>query len=194
MNKLNLGSGRFKKPGYVNLDVNPACSPDVVHDLGRFPYPFPDSYFDLVEADHVVEHLEDPLGAMKEIHCILKSSGLLVLRVPHFSRGFTHAEHKRGFDVLFPYYFTPTFEGGYAGVEFELKSMRLTWFAQPYLKRTVMSVPSYYAGMAIGKVFDFFANASPKLCNRLWCFWVGGFEQIEFQFICRKPTEAAVLH
>ncbi|MCX8472834.1 MAG: hypothetical protein ORN85_04210, partial [Sediminibacterium sp.] len=32
-------------------------------------------------------------------------------------------------------------------------------------------------------IINFFANLSPFLCSRLWCFWVGGFEEIEFVFI-----------
>ena len=30
--KMNLGCGENKKPGYVNLDWQPAVRPDVVHD------------------------------------------------------------------------------------------------------------------------------------------------------------------
>jgi len=184
--KLNLGCGEFKKAGYLNLDSNPACSPDQVHDLNQCPYPFPNNQFELIEADHVLEHLENPFAVMKELHRILAPAGRLVLRLPHFSRGFTHADHRRGFDVSFPYYFQPSFQGGYSGVAFELFRCRLAWFAQPYLKKSVLPRPAYFIGWAAGEALDFLANLSPGLCSRLWCFWVGGFEEIEFQFICRK--------
>ncbi|MEK7872749.1 MAG: methyltransferase domain-containing protein, partial [Chloroflexota bacterium] len=137
--------------------------------------------FDVVEADHVVEHLEKPFAVMKEIHRILKNNGELVLRVPHFSRGFTHADHKRGFDVTFPLYFNPAFQGGYTGTPFRLTKIRLEWFAQPYLAKTVLPAPLYYIGLSAGAILDFFANISPMLCSRLWCFWVGGFEEIGFR-------------
>ena len=185
--KLNLGCGEFKKAGYLNLDGNPACRPDQVHDLNQLPYPFPNNCFERIEADHVLEHLANPFAIMKELHRILAPKGRLILRVPHFSRGFTHADHRRGFDVSFPDYFQPAFQGGYAGVEFELLRCRLGWFAQPYLKKSVLRRPAYVIGLAVGKVMDFLANLSPGLCSRLWCFWVGGFEEIEFQFVCRKP-------
>ena len=45
---------------------------------------------------------------MREIHRITKPGGTVRIWVPHFSRGFTHAEHKSGFDVTFPYYFRAT--------------------------------------------------------------------------------------
>ncbi len=182
MKKLNLGCGEFKKAGYINLDSNPSLKPDIVHNLDIIPYPFADFEFDHIEADHVLEHLDDPFAVMGETYRILKSGGSLVIRVPHFSRGLTHPDHKRGFDVTFPYYFSPSFKGGYAGVPFELAYVRLRWFAQPYLKISVLPKVVYYPAAAIGKIIDFFANVSPMVCSRVWCFWVGGFEEIEFHF------------
>lgn len=186
MKRLNLGCGWFKKPGYVNVDMNPLCNPDVVHDLNTFPYPFPDNEFDVVSADHIIEHLENPFSVMEELHRILKDNGLLTVLVPHFSRGFTYADHRRGFDITFPYCFNPKFVPWYTGVEFQLGHMRFTWFAQPYLKKKVLSAPAFYTGLVMGKAFDFFANISPTLCSRLWCFWVGGFDEVGFRFVCKK--------
>lgn len=184
--KLNIGCGAFKKEGFINLDYDPRTQPDVIHNLNEFPYPFSDDQFSLIEADHVLEHIEDPFKAMKEVHRILKPNGKLIIKVPHFSRGFTHPEHKRGFDVSFPYYFNPTFKGGYAGCEFKTQRVHLKWFAQPYLRKSVLSKSAYYFGFTMGKIIDFFANLSPFLCSRLWCYIVGGFEEIEFHFICKK--------
>lgn len=100
--KLNLGSGEFKKGGYVNVDYYSVSEPDVRHNLNQFPYPYEKDDFDLIEAYHVLEHLENPFSVMKELHRIGKQNSLIKIWVPHFSRGFTHAEHKRGFDVSFP--------------------------------------------------------------------------------------------
>ena len=186
--KLNLGCGEFKKEGFINVDCRDVLNPDVLHNLNEIPYPFPDNQFTLIEADHVLEHLENPFGVMTELHRILADGGKLVIRVPHFSRGFTHADHKRGFDVTFPYYFNPTFKGGYTGTTYELEKMKLTWFSQPYLKKTVLSKPAYYAGYLIGSVISFIANLSPMLCSRWFCFQVGGIEEIEFKFICKKNS------
>lgn len=184
--KLNLGCGSFRKVGYVNLDSSARLNPDVVHDLNRYPYPFDDNSFELIEADHVIEHLDDIFAAMRELHRMLKPDGRLVIRVPHFSRGFTHPEHRRGFDVSFPYYFDPAFRGGYTGTDFVCLRTRLKWFAQPYLKKTVLPATAYIFGMAFGFLADLLANVSPFLCSRFWCFIVGGFEEVEFSLICRK--------
>jgi SAM-dependent methyltransferase len=187
-NKLNLGAGADRKPGYVNLDWTPAAAPDVLHDLNKFPYPFAENTFDLVEAAHVLEHLDRPFDAMREIHRIMKPGGRLLLKVPHFSRGFTHAEHQHGFDVTFPLYFNPSFTmSGYTGASFELAALRLRWLAFSHL------LPSLgYGGGTIGvlrlvdKLVSGAANVSPCFCSRVWCFWVGGFEEISFEFVCRK--------
>ena len=109
MNKLNIGSGEFLKEGFINVDFYSVTKPDVTHDLSKFPYPFEDDYFDWIESDHCLEHLSNPFLVMKEIHRISKNNATIIIRVPHFSRGFTHAEHKAGFDVTFPYYFKKNF-------------------------------------------------------------------------------------
>jgi len=183
MNKLNLGSGEFLKEGFINVDFYSVTKPDVSHDLSKFPYPFEDNYFDWVESDHCLEHLPNPFAVMKEIHRITKPGATIIINVPHFSRGFSHSEHKAGFDVTFPYYFRKDFKGGYQGVEFQCKKIRLRWFAQLYLKKDVLPAPAYYAAFVFGKWCDLWANLSPNICSRLWCYWVGGFEQIEFEFI-----------
>jgi hypothetical protein len=64
----------------------------------------------------------------------------------------------------------------------------MRWFAQPYLKRSVLPAPMVRVGEAVGAVIDRAANASPLVCSRLWCYWVGGFEEIEFRM--RKPDTA----
>ncbi len=184
--KLNLGSGEFLKDGFVNVDFYSISNPDISHNLNEFPYPFPDNHFELVEADHVLEHLLDAFKVMGELYRICAPKAIIHIRVPHFSRGFTHADHKRGFDVTFPYYFNPSFGPGYQKIPLKLVKMHLRWFAQPYMKRSVMPLTLVIIGQAIGIIIDFFANLSPWLCSRLWCYWVGGFEEIEFIFEVSK--------
>ena len=186
MNKLNIGSGEYPKAGFINVDYYSVTKPDIEHDLNQFPYPFEADFFDHIESDHCLEHLQNPFAVMKEIHRIAKNNATVIIRVPHFSRGFTHAEHKAGFDVTFPYYFQKNFKGGYQGVEFISKKVRLHWFAQPYFKKTVLSPAQYYPALIMGKWFDLIAGISPFICSRLWCFWVGGFEEVEFYFIVKK--------
>lgn len=185
LDRLNLGCGRYPKDGFLNVDWVKTPGVDVVHDLTRLPYPFDSGHFSVIEADHVLEHLPEVFEVMAELHRLLRPGGRLILRVPHFSRGFSHPEHKRGFDATFPYYFDPNFPGGYTGTHFECEKVTMRWFAQPYLKKSVLSKPMYTVGKLVGEAVDKAANLSPLVCSRLWCYYVGGFEEIEF--IMRKP-------
>ena len=134
----------------------------------------------------LLEHLDDPFGVMKEFHRISKNGAVIHIKVPHFTRGFMHPEHKRGFDVSFPLYFRPSFKGGYQGCDLKLQKMKLNWFAQPYLKKEYLSKPAFYVGYLVGAFVSFFANLSPFFCSRFWCYLVGGFEEIEFEFLVVK--------
>jgi SAM-dependent methyltransferase len=185
--KLNLGCGEFKKPGYVNLDIEGRGDPDVIHDLNDQPFPFEDGAFDLIESSHNLEHLSDPFKTMVEMHRLLAPGGKLHIKVPHFSRGFTHADHRRGFDVSFAYYFNPAFSSGYTGTTFELEKLRLVWYGQPYMKAKFLSPPVHRTLMVLGTVFDMLANLSPAFCSRIWCFWVGGFEEMDIRL--KKPLD-----
>ncbi len=186
--KLNLGCGESKKDGYVNLDWQPLTDAEIIHDLNKFPYPFADNELDLVEAYHILEHLDKVFLAIKEIHRILKPGGQLLVKVPHFSRGFTHAEHSHGFDVTFPLYFNKNFtKSGFFGVEFELRKMKMHWFSSFHLMTYLGYGPLTIALLKmVNSLISFFANLNPNFCSRIWCFWVGVFEEIEFEFICIK--------
>lgn len=186
--KLNLGSGEDYKEGFVNVDWQPLTKADVEHNLNTFPYPFEDNHFDYIEAFHVLEHLDRPFDVMRELHRLLKPEGKLVVKVPHFSRGFTHAEHSHGFDVTFPLYFNENFtRSGYFGVPFRCTSVQLHWLAffhlLPYMGYGKVSI---FLLRQISALVSFFANLSPNLCSRIWCFWVGGFDEIEYVFYAKK--------
>jgi len=43
---------------------------------------FPDETFDVVNMWHVLEHCDDPLGTLREVHRILKDDGIFVASVP----------------------------------------------------------------------------------------------------------------
>jgi SAM-dependent methyltransferase len=179
--KLNLGVGKHYKDGYINIDWDSLVKTDVQHNLNTFPYPFPEQSFSCIEAFHILEHLDRVFDVMRELHRLLEPNGVLHIKVPHFSRGFTHAEHSHGFDITFPTYFNSGFlASGYTGVEFKLEKLELHWSAFSHIFPNLG-----YGKVAIGGVrvlntlFSFLANLSPALCSRLWCYWVGGFEELE---------------
>lgn len=186
--KLNLGSGAFKKEGYINVDKEAIFQPDMQSDLNDVAAydQFGTEEYDEILMSHVMEHLDKPFEVMKQLHRMLKPGGTLIIEVPHFSRGFTHTEHTKGFDVTFPYYYDRRFAPGFYGIEFILKEMKLTWMIRFDIKQEVAHNP-IVLGIAKGlnAIISAAANMSPYFCSRVWCYWVGGFEQIRYVF--EKP-------
>lgn len=76
--KINLGSGRKKIEGYVNIDIQERVEPDLVCDVLK-GLPYDDNTVDEVRAHDFLEHI--PLGrtiqVIEEIWRVLKSGGLL---------------------------------------------------------------------------------------------------------------------
>jgi hypothetical protein len=85
--KLNLGCGQNRIEGYVNVDSQPACAPDEVVDLERFPWPFADNSVDEIMMNHVLEHLGADtrtfFGIVKELYRVCKPDATVRINVPH---------------------------------------------------------------------------------------------------------------
>jgi len=85
--KLNLGCGYKKLDGYVNVDSDALCAPDVLHDLEKFPWPFEDGSADEILLEHVLEHLGRDFSVfasiMKELYRVSAPDGALRILVPH---------------------------------------------------------------------------------------------------------------
>ncbi len=81
---LDIGCGGRKLPGSVGMDMLALTGVDVVHNLNTLPWPFPESSFDLVFANHALEHVEDVIATLSEVHRVLKPGGRFVMQVPYF--------------------------------------------------------------------------------------------------------------
>ena len=137
---LDLGCGLRKRPGAVGIDVNPRSHADVIHDLNRFPYPFPDNHFDEIICDNVIEHLDDFLKVMEELHRIAKPLALVTIVVPFYPHQQAHTDptHRHFFGVhSFDYFIGGTPNAGFQyskarftllSVEFEKGLAQRHWF------------------------------------------------------------------
>ena len=135
---LELGCGQVKHwERSVAVDFNPRSrAADIFHDLNRMPWPFEDSTFDGIIAEHVLEHLGPLIPVVEEAHRILKPGGILYVEVPHFSSHITYTDptHTHPFSTRsFDYFVPPTpgsgpslFDFGYSSTaRFTLRSVRL---------------------------------------------------------------------
>lgn len=106
---LDLGCGTRKRQGALGLDSNPVTGADIIHDLDIFPYPLKDSQFEEVYMDNVLEHLENVIGTMEEIHRISKPNANVKIIVPYFRArwAFIDPTHRHFFTVGSFSYFDP---------------------------------------------------------------------------------------
>jgi len=79
--KVNIGCGYDKRPGYLNVDVDPACNPDVLtrdNDLSILPQ----GHFEEVLAHDVLEHIPRAFtqAAILDWAALLKPGGTLALQ------------------------------------------------------------------------------------------------------------------
>lgn len=89
-NALDLGCGdgywseKLKKIGYevISLDSEKKYSDAKVIDANDI-LPFPDKYFSLCWSADVIEHLDDPANAAKEINRVLKDNGNFIVTTPN---------------------------------------------------------------------------------------------------------------
>ncbi len=105
---LHLGCGLKPIPGAVNVDMHASTRPDVVHDLNTRPWPFSDNSFEEIIASDVIEHLDDIVATMEEIHRVGVGGAVVKLTVPHFSsaNAFTDITHRHWFSWFSFHYFT----------------------------------------------------------------------------------------
>ncbi|MGE0771665.1 MAG: class I SAM-dependent methyltransferase [Cyclobacteriaceae bacterium] len=76
---------RFEKTHgdqYITADLE---SPWAKVKMDIHHMPFGDNHFDVVLCNHVLEHVDDDIQAMREIHRVLKPGGWSILQVPFFS-------------------------------------------------------------------------------------------------------------
>jgi SAM-dependent methyltransferase len=100
--RLNLGCGTDIRPGWVNLDSSGQIpGVDIVHDLNSPSLPFTDGSFSLILAQDVLEHLDEPVTALRELHRILRPGGRLKIRVPHFTsrNNYIDPTHRTRFSI-----------------------------------------------------------------------------------------------
>jgi SAM-dependent methyltransferase len=116
---LDIGCGRqpFRRflsrdTEYIGLEVNPELPADVFGDVCALP--IASSSIDAAMCNEVLEHVADPLQALKEIHRVVRPGGFVFITVPqmwglHYepydffrytNHGIAHLARSAGFDLV----------------------------------------------------------------------------------------------
>jgi predicted SAM-dependent methyltransferase len=153
---LNLGCGLKHLPEAVNLDITPETKPDIVHDLDRVPWPFPDNHFREVLAYDVIEHLENFIEAMEEIHRICRDKAVVRITVPHFScaNAYTDPTHRRAF--------------GYFSMDYVTGENEIEFYTRARFKK--LSARMMFYPSLLNKLVWRLANRYPAAYERRWAW------------------------
>jgi len=163
---LNLGAGKKRRSDAVNVDLVADTQPELVWDLNRLPWPLPDNHFREVNANDVLEHLDDLVRVMEEIHRVCTSGATVKITVPHYScsNAFTDPTHRHYFSWFSFHYFT-----GENQWEFYTNSR---------FRR--LSTSLYFYPGILNKLVWRLANRSPETYERHWAWifpaWFLAFE------------------
>jgi len=81
--QINIGAGSTHIPDFVNIDI--AKHADISLDLNDSLLPFDDDSVDLAFSYHTLEHIENYLFALGEIHRVLKHGAPFFVGLPYVS-------------------------------------------------------------------------------------------------------------
>lgn len=140
MKILNLGSGQDASlPGAVCVDFNPETRPDIVHDLNKTPWLLESNAFDAIYCRDVLEHLNDLVPVMEEIHRVGRKGGTVTITTPHYScaNSYTDPTHRHHLGLFSLDYFTGENQWGfYSKVRFKKTKVFLHFY--PNLKNKII--------------------------------------------------------
>ena len=123
---LNLGCGKNKIKGYINLDKIKESKPDVICDLNH-NFPFKNDIADKIIAIQLLEHLNNTIKTMEEIWRISKNNCFVRIDVPYYNckGAFADPSHCSFFtDSTFNYFTGEDIFYHYSNTNFEIKKIK----------------------------------------------------------------------
>jgi len=161
---LDIGCGTNKMADAIGIDIDPNSKADIIHDLNVYPYPVDSNAFDKIYAKHIIEHLDNPEGFLKEIYRILKPKGTAFLETPHFSSrvAYSEVQHKNFYSYFL-------FSNLLTGTKFKVIKQEITF---------------YKSFRMIG--IHYLANKTPDIYERFWTYI---FPAENVKLLVEKPEE-----
>lgn len=126
---LDLGCGSNKAEGAYGVDIHPYPGVDQVLDVNHTPWDLPDNQFTSIRSLHVIEHVDNVVGFMRELHRVCQAGAEVYIETPHFSscNSWNDPTHKAHFSSQWYKEFRP---GGYLAAQsgdFELVQSHVTF-------------------------------------------------------------------
>jgi SAM-dependent methyltransferase len=107
---LDLGSGGPGRAGFYGVDLLELPGVSIQANLNEPLSLLPDNSVSGLKSSHCLEHVNEFVGLMKELHRVVCPGGLIEITVPHFSNphGYSDPTHVRFFGLYTFNYFMPT--------------------------------------------------------------------------------------
>ena len=85
--RVMIGAGPSKVEGWLATDLLPSRADVVFLDAGK-PFPFADGAVDRIHSEHMIEHVDHPIGRrmLAECHRVLRPGGRIRIATPDFDR------------------------------------------------------------------------------------------------------------
>ncbi|MBI4341311.1 MAG: methyltransferase domain-containing protein [Candidatus Omnitrophica bacterium] len=109
MEILDVGCGDARDPRATEgIDIRAYPGVTIVHDLEHFPWPIASNRFDRLILRDALEHFDNVVATMEELHRIAKSGGRIEIWTPHYSHpnSYNDPTHKHHFSFGTLDYFT----------------------------------------------------------------------------------------
>ena len=170
---LDIGCGTHKTPGANGLDTREFPGVDIVCDL-EGPLSVPDSSYDVVFANQVLEHVTNLIGLVHEVHRILRPGGSFLVHVPYFRSGWAHCDltHVRSFTIESMDIFIP---GTFARSVYNVSDMTFS--------RREVFLDTEYPSTVGRRLFSSMALRNPQKFENSMLSFVYPFEQLTFLLI-----------
>src|ERR1700723_3585255 len=134
--------------------MNPQTAADVLCHLDRGKLPFEDNSFDQIRAVHLIEHVEDVIATMEELHRVARPGGTIFIVTPHY----TDPTHRRHLSTESFHYF---YSGGLHGQEM--------WYTRARLREIHMRIKLLRLWRLLG--FEFLVNHA-RWFRRFWEYYL----------------------
>ena len=96
---LYLGCGNEDTKSGIGIDLIPGPSVHVVGDVSRTPLPFKDDTFDVVHCNNILEHIDNVIETMADLHRVCRDGARIHVNIVHFTHVnmYDDPTHKRSF-------------------------------------------------------------------------------------------------
>jgi len=162
MKKLNLGCGNDVKEGWVNVDREISPLGVEFYDIDKSNPQIIDNTFDLVFANHILEHAKDLPLTIRELYRISKSNCEWQIIAPYFSNP--------------SYYNDPTHHSRFALDTFHYYEdnslFNYDCFTLVVLKKKLMFMGNKGFMKSRAWWIDWIFNISPITYQRFFSYWI----------------------